>query len=148
MRCINAFFIDITNIFVNMTDFSCYLNQKDALRIPDECLCVILTYYFLLCNPNLYHTQFIYIIYEHYIYIHTYMNCWASEASTTLGCSIEISRDIMCRFVCLGMPKCVGGITWTKNAHAQLRAVKNDLRHPCYSFLLYGYPRAALAWTK
>ena len=25
----------------------------------------------------------------------------------------------MCRFVCLGMPKCVGGITWPKNAHAQ-----------------------------
>ena len=24
--------------------------KKDALRIPDECLCVILTYYFLLCN--------------------------------------------------------------------------------------------------
>ena len=49
MRCVNAFFIDITNIFVNMTDFSCHLNQKDALRIPSECLCVILTYSFLLC---------------------------------------------------------------------------------------------------
>ena len=36
-------FIDITNIFVNMTDFSCHLNQKDALRIPDECLFLILT---------------------------------------------------------------------------------------------------------
>ena len=54
----------------------------------------------------------------------------------------------MCRFVCLGMPKCVGGITWPKNAHAQFWAVINDLRHPCYSFLLYGYARAALAWTK
>ena len=54
----------------------------------------------------------------------------------------------MCRFVCLDMPKCVGGITWPKNAHAQFWAVKNDLRHPCYSFLLYGYARAALAWTK
>ena len=42
-------FIDITNIFVNMTDFSCHFNQKDTLRIPNECLCVILTYYFLLC---------------------------------------------------------------------------------------------------
>ena len=51
MRCVNAFFIDITNIFVNMTDFSCHFNQKDALRIPNECLCVILTYYFLLCSP-------------------------------------------------------------------------------------------------
>ena len=50
MRCVNAFFIDITNIFVNMTDFSCHLNQKDTLRIPYECLCIILTYYFLLCK--------------------------------------------------------------------------------------------------
>ena len=46
---------------------------------------------------------------------------WASEASPTLGCSIEISRDIciyvyMC--VCRG-PKSVGGITWAKRAHAQ-----------------------------
>ena len=46
-KCI---FIDITNIFVNMTDFSCHFNQKDALRIPNECLCVILTYYFLICR--------------------------------------------------------------------------------------------------
>ena len=53
MRCINAFFIDITNIFVNMTDFSCHFNQKDALRIPNDCLCVILTYYFLLCDIKL-----------------------------------------------------------------------------------------------
>ena len=44
------FFVDITNIFVNMTDFSCHLKQKDALPIPDECLCVIMTNYFLLCN--------------------------------------------------------------------------------------------------
>ena len=74
---------------------------------------------------------------------------WASEASPTLGCSIEISHDIyMCQFVCLGMPKCIGGITWPKNVHAQFWAVKNDLRHPCYSFLLYRYARAALAWTK
>ena len=43
-------FIDITNIFVNMTDFSCHFNQKDTLCIPNECLCVILTYYFLLCS--------------------------------------------------------------------------------------------------
>ena len=50
MRCVNAFFIDITNIFVNMTDFSCHFNQKDTLRIPNECLCVILTYNFLLCR--------------------------------------------------------------------------------------------------
>ena len=82
-----------------------------------------------------------------------YMLNWASEASPTLGCSIEISRDIyiymcVCQFVCLRMPKCVGGITRPKNAHAQFWTVKNDLRHPCYSFLLYGYATAALAWTK
>ena len=46
MRCVNAFFIDITNIFVNVTDFSCHFNQIDGLRLPNECLCVILTYYF------------------------------------------------------------------------------------------------------
>ena len=50
MRCVNAFFIDITIFFVNMTDFSCHFNQKDTLRIPNECLCVILTHYFLLCT--------------------------------------------------------------------------------------------------
>ena len=51
---------------------------------------------------------------------------WASEASPTLGCSIEISRDIyMC--VCCG-PKSVGGITWAKHAHAQSQywAIKSD----------------------
>ena len=45
---------------------------------------------------------------------------WASEASPSLGCSIEISRDIyICRYVCryVGMSvicqiNCVGGITW------------------------------------
>ena len=44
---------------------------------------------------------------------------WASEASPTLGCSIEISRDIyiyvciyVCRYVCLVCQiNCVGGIT-------------------------------------
>ena len=53
MRCVNAFFIDITIFFVNMTDFSCHFNQKDTLRITNECLCVILTHYFLLCNNYL-----------------------------------------------------------------------------------------------
>ena len=55
---------------------------------------------------------------------------WASEASPTLGCSIEISRDIyiyICRYVCRG-PKSVGGNTWAKRAHAQSQywAVKSD----------------------
>ena len=27
-------------------------------------------------------------------------HCWASEASPTLGCSIEISRDI-CIYICM-----------------------------------------------
>ena len=51
---------------------------------------------------------------------------WASEASPTLGCSIEISRDV-CACVCCG-PKSVGGITWAKRAHAQSQywAVKSD----------------------
>ena len=50
---------------------------------------------------------------------------WASEASPTLGCSIEISRDIYIyiymyvgMYVCRG-PKSVGGNTWAKRAHAQ-----------------------------
>ena len=39
---------------------------------------------------------------------------WASEASPTLGCSIEISRDIYVYMsVCLVCQiNCVGGITW------------------------------------
>ena len=41
---------------------------------------------------------------------------WASEASPTLGCSIEISRDIYMLLVCQSMSfvcqiNCVGGIT-------------------------------------
>ena len=41
---------------------------------------------------------------------------WASEASPTLGCSIEISRDIYMLSVCRSMSvvcqiNCVGGIT-------------------------------------
>ena len=49
---------------------------------------------------------------------------WASEASPTLGCSIEISRDIHVS-VCMSTvcKKCVGGITWPKDAHAQSQPV-------------------------
>ena len=43
---------------------------------------------------------------------------WASEASPTLGCSIEISRDIynvgmsyVCRMSVVCQNNCVGGIT-------------------------------------
>ena len=57
---------------------------------------------------------------------------WASEASPTLGCSIETSRDILYIYVGLyvhHMPKCVGRITLPKHAHAQSQfwAVKTDL---------------------
>ena len=68
------------------------------------------------------HSLLLYILYW-------YVGNWASEASPTLGCSIEISRDIcmyiMC--VCRG-PKSVGGITWAKRAHAQSQfwAVKSN----------------------
>ena len=51
------------------------------------------------------------------------LHYWASEASTTLGCSIKISghiyvgmyvgMSVVCQIIC------VGGITWTKHAHAQ-----------------------------
>ena len=52
---------------------------------------------------------------------------WASEASPTLKCSIEISHDIYVsvgRYVCR-VPKCVGGITCV-HAQSQFRAVKTD----------------------
>ena len=70
-----------------------------------------------------------------YVSIHN----WASEASPTLGCSIEISVDICMsvsrggqsvggsvgRYVCR-VPKCVGGITCV-NAQSHFCAVKTDL---------------------
>ena len=44
------------------------------------------------------------------------MASWASEASPTLGCSIEILRDIyimsVCRMSVVCQINCVGGITW------------------------------------
>ena len=81
---------------------------------------------------------------------------WASEASHTLGCSIEISRDIYI-YVCLSYVKSreitwnhvkSREITWIKHAHAQSQywAVKSDQWHPYYSFWLCA--RAALAWTE
>ena len=61
----------------------------------------------------------------------------------------------VCRYVGLStgnpykkirIPKCVGGITWPKHAHAQSQfwAVKNQ---PMYDTRTL-YARAALAWTK
>ena len=44
---------------------------------------------------------------------------WASEASPTLGCSIEISRDIymsVCRMSVICQINCVGGITCGQRA--------------------------------
>ena len=49
---------------------------------------------------------------------------WASEASPTLGCSIEISRDIytyniymsVCRMSVVCQINCVGGITYGPRA--------------------------------
>ena len=49
---------------------------------------------------------------------------WASEVSPTLGCSIKISRDIYCRYVCRVL-KCLGGITYV-HAQSQFWAVKTD----------------------
>ena len=39
--------------------------------------------------------------YSHFVCLPVYHN-WASKASPTLGCSIEISHDIyICRYVCM-----------------------------------------------
>ena len=47
---------------------------------------------------------------------------WEREESPTLGCSIEISGDMLS--VCLVCQiNCVGGITWTKHAHAQIQVL-------------------------
>ena len=80
-----------------------------------------------------------------------HFSSWASEASPTLGCLIETSRDILYIYiyiyVCLSYVKS-RGITWIKHAHAQSQywAVKSDQWHPYYSFRLYA--RAALVWTE
>ena len=60
------------------------------------------------------------------VYIYVCVQCfcnWASEASPTLRCSIEISRDIyICWYVC----RILGGITYA-HAQSQFWAVKTDL---------------------
>ena len=65
-----------------------------------------------------------------YMYLVIKYPNWASEANPTLGCSIEILRDIgmyICMCVCRS-PKSVGGFTWAKRAHAQSKywAVKSE----------------------
>ena len=62
-------------------------------------------------------------------------NNWASEASPTLGCSIEISRDIyICRYVCMYV--CL----------SYVKSVSGRKIRPYNSFRLYA--RAALVWTE
>ena len=75
-----------------------------------------------------------------------YVGNWASEASPTLGCSIEISRDIYMYVymlsVCRSMSvvcqiNCVGGITYgpracSKSFFLAVKPVTPGL--PCYSF--------------
>ena len=56
------------------------------------------------------------------------LDYWASEASPTLGCSIEIS---VCRYVCLSCPK-----MRRRNYVAQTRAYSNEIsvcRYVCLS---------------
>ena len=77
-------------------------------------------------------------------------NNWASEASPTLGCSIEISRDILyvCRYVCL---------SWSKKRRrkyvGQTRACSKSvlcgkIRPVTPVLLISTNAIAALAWTE
>ena len=73
---------------------------------------------------------------------------WASEASPTLGCSIEISRDI---YMCVSV---ICQITWNhvNQTRTCSRSVLGGKIRPVtpvfayYSFRLYA--RAALVWTE
>ena len=83
-----------------------------------------------------------------YIYILSFQpisSYWASEASPTLECSIEISRDIYVVCICRG-PKSVGGITWAKRLHAQ--SLLGGKIQPMTPVLFRPYAGAALAWTE
>ena len=80
--------------------------QKIIMFMHNFCSCCIKK--FKVINLTLYMYLFI-EIYTYMLYL--YAIYWASEASPTLGCSIEISRDI-CMSVCLVCQiNCVGGIT-------------------------------------
>ena len=63
------------------------------------------------------------LVYSLFVFL---LKLLGERSSPTLGCSIENLRDI---YICLSCPKCIGGITWPKHAHAQsqFRAVKTDL---------------------
>ena len=77
-----------------------------------------------------------------------YDNYWASVASPTLGCSIEISRDIyMYMCVCRG-PKCARRITWPNTR--MLKVSLGPLKQTCDTRVIHYnyYARPALAWTK
>ena len=70
---------------------------------------------------------------------------WASEASPTLGCSVEISHDIyIC--VCRGL-KCARRITWPDMR--MLKVSLGRLKQTCDTRVIHYnyYARAALAWT-
>ena len=67
---------------------------------------------------------------------------WTSEASPTMGCSIESSRDIyvccryvVCRMSVVSQINCVSGITYDPRACSKsfFLAVK-PVSPPCYSF--------------
>ena len=51
---------------------------------------------------------------------------WASEASPTLGCSIEISRDIL--YVCVYVYDCLWE-THTKNSYAKMCGQNYVVKH-------------------
>ena len=75
------------------------------------------------------------------------INDWASEASPTLGCSIEISRDIMLSvFVCRMSYVCRMSKLREAHAHAQslFWAVKQVATLLFIFYTLY----TAFAWTK
>ena len=76
---------------------------------------------------------------------------WVSEASPTLGCSIEISHDIYiyCIYVCVCRgPKCARRITWPNTR--MLKVSLGRLKQTCDTRVIHYnyYARAALAWTK
>ena len=79
-----------------------------------------------------------------------------NEASHTTGLFNRVFDNYMCMSVCrfvygkpiqnICMPKCVGGITWPKHAHAQ-----SQLKPTCDTCIIHFYivyAKAAFAWMK
>ena len=72
---------------------------------------------------------------------------WASEASPTLGCSIEISRVIyICACVCRG-PKSVGGNVGQMHA-CSMSVLGGKIRPVTPVLFISTIRRAALAWME